>query len=264
MLALLTLALFSTSVHGDITTAIWAYSNPDPMDYTSVGSVVGSSSDRTTVEFTVADYTNTKDTTSPTPETFTLGGLTYVEYTVTATIPVIEGYSTGTVVVACSRANEQVLNATCMQSVVGTESSMSEYCGFYSRSEIQTTTYLYFDSPRSDRSAHTYTATQTNDFRGGMPTWCTNSTALSERAKQPTTFEGDAMATHALVLTAGLEKLSASATGSGLEAGSAASTTRGGTSTPTSATQSIATTGAAVSKHLLVLLVINAIVAFFR
>lgn len=259
MLALLTIALFSASVSGDITTAIWAYSSPKFMNYTSVGSVVGSSSDRTTVEFTVAGYTNTEASTSPTPDTFTLGGLTYVEYTETASI---EGYTTGTVVVACSRANEQVRDATCMQSLVGTESSMSEDCGRYSRSEIQTTTYLYFDLPRSDRPAVTYTGTQTNDFRSGMPSWCTNSTAFSERAKQPTTFEEGVMATYELVLTAGVEKLSASATGSGVQAGSAASTTSGGTSTPTAATGSVVT-GAAVSVHVPALSILGAVAAFF-
>jgi|SRR5690242_4697897 len=260
MLALLTTALFSAAVSGEITTAIWAFSSPKYENYTSVGSVVGSSSDRTTVAFTIADYTDTEATTSYPPETFTLGGLTYVEYTQTASI---EGYTTGTVVVACSRANEQVRDATCMQSLVGTESSMSEYCGYYFRSEIQTTTYTEVYLSRSGRPAHTYKNTQVNDFRSGMPEWCTNSTALSERAKQPTTFmEGD-MATYALVLTAGVEKLPASATGSGSEVGSAASTTRGSTSTPTAATGSVVATGAAVAVYVPTLASIGAVAAFF-
>jgi hypothetical protein len=257
MLTLLTTALFGASASGQLTMAMWAPRPYQTGNYTRVGSVLNSGLDRTIVAFTEANYTNTRVSISSPPDTFTLGGLTYVEYNATVSF---EGLTTATVVVACSRANEQASDATCMQSRIGLESSMSEYCGYYFRSEMQTTTVTDVHPSRSDRPASTFTYTQTNDFRTGMPKWCTNSTAFTEQAKMPTTFDEGDMATWALVLTAGLEKLSVSVTGSGLGIGSDVSKTGGSITTPTG---SVVATGAATSAYVRTLVGLGVIAAFF-
>jgi hypothetical protein len=228
MLFLLKMALFAATASSQLTTALWMFSSPNFANQTNVGSVVDFGSDRITVHFTVDGSTNTKT------NTMTLGGLTYVEYTAT---PSVTGRKTATVVVTCSRANEDVRDATCVQSQLGTESKMSEHCDSFTTREVQTTT---------------------DGFRQEMPTWCTNATAFSEEARLPTTMEEGDMGTYALVLTAGLEKLSASATGSGPEG--VASKTKGVMSTPT---RSVVATGAAVPINVPALVGLGAMAACF-
>jgi hypothetical protein len=105
MPALLATALIAASATGQLTTALWMFSSFNCKNNTNVGSVVDSSVDSTTVVFIIVGPTNTKS------NTMTLGGLTYVECTAT---PFVTGRKTATIVVACSRANEQVDNATCI------------------------------------------------------------------------------------------------------------------------------------------------------
>jgi hypothetical protein len=95
-----------------------------------------------------------------------------------------------------------------LQSQLGTESKISAYCGSFSGGAIQTT----------------------DGFRQEMSERCANSVAFSEEAKASNTIEEGDMATYLLVLTAGLVKLSVSATGSGV--GGAASKTGGSMTTP--------------------------------
>ncbi|KAJ4383083.1 hypothetical protein N0V86_002311 [Didymella sp. IMI 355093] len=191
-------------------------------------SVVDFSSDRTTVHFTVDGSSNTKT------NTMTLGGLTYVEYTAT---PSVSGRRTATIVVACSRANEVVSDATCLQSELGTESKMSAYCASISTREVQITT---------------------DGFGQGPPEWCTDAAAFSEEAKSLETVAATDMATYELVLTAGLEKLSAGQTGSGL--GGVASKTAQDSSNPTT---TVVATGAAAAVNVPALAAVGAIGAMF-
>jgi hypothetical protein len=219
---LLSVAVFAAYASAQLTTAIWKFDTPVLGNYTEVGSVIGVSGDRTTLQLSLEGYTNSDltSTKSEAPAPITVGGLTYVEYTVVA---VPAGSSTEvSVVVICSRANERVKAATCMQSLVGAELILQESCGFYSRSEIRTITLTEVLPSRPGRPETTLIETQTDDFRSGMPDYCTNSTMLNELAKRPTTFQESDMATVPVVLTAGLEKLSASAaatlTGTGASA----------------------------------------------
>jgi hypothetical protein len=195
MLPLLSVAVFAAYASAQLTTALWIFDSPVLEKYTEVGSVIGVSGDRTTLQLSLDGYTNTQQTStaSEAPAPITVGGLTYVEYTDSG---ILAGSSTEvTVVIICSRANERVKDATCLQSRVGIESVIQEECGFYSRSEIRTTTVTRVLPSRSNRPETTWIETQTNDFRTGMPDYCTNSTMLNELAKRPTTFPGSVMVT---------------------------------------------------------------------
>jgi hypothetical protein len=129
MLALLATALFAASATGQLTTALWMFSSSNFKNNTNVSSIVDSNLDRTTVAFIVVGSTNTKS------NTMTLGGLTYVECTAT---PSVTGRKTATIVVACSRANEQMDNAACIQPQLCTESEVSAYYGSFSGGAMQT------------------------------------------------------------------------------------------------------------------------------
>ncbi|KAF2622934.1 hypothetical protein BU25DRAFT_414704 [Macroventuria anomochaeta] len=207
MIALVTTALLAASATAQLTTAMWGFSVPKFANETYTGSVVDFSVNRTTVAYTADSMTSTK--------TVTIGGVTYVGYTAT---PTVIGHTSAAFVVTCSRANQDV-SATCLQSQIGAESKMSAYCQSFSSVVAQTT--------------------------HEAPEWCTNSAAFSEEARSPMTISEAAMATYALVLTGGLEKLSATATSSEVED---AGQTRESTSTPTRSAAATAIGAAALFK----------------
>lgn len=170
--------------------------------------------DRTTVAYTADDMKSSA--------TVTLGGITYVGYTASQTV---SGHTSATFAVTCSRANEEVVSATCLQSQLGVESKMSANCASrYSGVELSTLL---------------------------VPEWCTNSEAFDEAAKRPMTISSASMANYALVLTAGLEKLSVTATGP-IKSNAA------GTPLPTG---SAVATGTAASLQVPLVVVVVAVVA---
>lgn len=170
--------------------------------------------DRTTVAYTADDMKSSA--------TVTLGGITYVGYTASQTV---SGHTSATFAVTCSRANEEVVSATCLQSQLGVESKMSANCASrYSGVELSTLL---------------------------VPEWCTNSEAFDEAAKRPMTISSASMANYALVLTAGLEKLSMTAAGP-------RKTNAAGTPLPTG---SAVATGTAASLQVPSVVVVVAVVA---
>jgi hypothetical protein len=177
MLALVTTALLAASASAQLTTAMWGFLVPKFANETYTGSILDSSANRTTFAYSADSMKSSK--------LVTVGGITYVGYTAT---PTVTGHTSATFVVTCSRENEGVVSATCLQSQIGAESKMSAYCQSFS----------------------TVTAQTTHE----APEWCTNSAAFSEEAKSPMTMSQADMTTYALVLTGGLEKLSATATSS--------------------------------------------------
>jgi hypothetical protein len=161
---------------------MWGFSVPRFTNVTYTGSIVDFSADRTIVACTADSMKSTK--------TVTIGGVTYVGYTAT---PTVTGHTSVTFVVTCSRANEEVTSATCLQSQIGAESKMSAYCQSFPSVMVQTTTEA--------------------------PEWYPDPAAFSEGAKAPMTISQADMATYALVLIGGIDKLSATATDTGVEGG---------------------------------------------
>jgi hypothetical protein len=214
MLSLAAMSLFAASVSAQLATSMWGFAVPKFLNNTYSGSVMNLDADRTTVAYTADDMKSSG--------TITLGGITYFGYTAT---PTVSGRTSATVVVTCSRANEEVVSATCLQSQLGAESKMSANCASrYSGVELSTLL---------------------------VPEWCTNSAAFEEAAKSPMTISSAEMANYALVLTAGLEKLSAKATGP-------TKTNAEGTPSPTG---SAAATGAAASFQVPLIATLVAVVA---
>jgi hypothetical protein len=226
------------------------------LNTTDVGSVIGVSGDRTTLQ--LRSTIDTKTTLVP----FTLGGLTYMEYTLTPGTD--DKAKEITIMFTCSRANERVTDANCtiLSTGPGIEDSWQSVCGDYSRSEVHTTTLTRFIPSYLDRPASTFIITRTNDYRSDMPEYCTNSTLLSEMAKDPVVAMVE-MVTAPVVLTAGLEKLSASAAATPV--GSVASVTGLSSGvTPTQTGSAAGSTGAAAPTNFPALAGVGAVaVAFF-
>ncbi|KAF2994606.1 hypothetical protein E8E13_002715 [Curvularia kusanoi] len=210
------MSLLATSVAAQLSTSMWGFDNPKFLNTTYTGSVMNFAANRTTVAFTADEMTSSA--------TITLGGITYFGYTAT---PGVSERTSATYVVTCSRANEDDVSATCLQSQLGVETKMSAYCASRSSDVGQTT-----------RS---------------VPEWCTNAAAASEAAKGLMTISKAEMTNYALVLTAGLEKLSAKATGP-------AETNAEATSSPTG---SAVATGAAASLQVPLMAVVVAVVVNF-
>jgi hypothetical protein len=231
-------AAFAACAAAQSTITVWKLPSfwDHELNTTDVGSVVGVTGDRTTLQ--LGSTVDTKSTTVP----FTLEGLTYMEYTLT---PKTDDKAMEiTIMYTCSRANERVTNATCtiLSTGPGIENAWQSACGSYSKSEVHTTTLTRFLPSYLDRPASTYIITKTEDYRSYMPDYCTNSTLLSEMAEAPAVavFE---MVTVPVVLTAGVEKLSASAAAT--PTGSGASVTGSNSVTPTQTGSAAESTGAA-------------------
>ena len=214
MLSLAAMSLFATSASAQLATSMWGFAVPKFLNRTYSGSVMNLDADRTTVAYTADDMKSSG--------TITLGGITYFGYTAT---PNVSGRTSATFVVTCSRANEEVVSATCLQSQLGAESKIAANCASrYSGAELSTLL---------------------------VPEWCTNSAAFEEAAKRPMTISSAEMANYALVLTAGLEKLSATATGP-------SKTNAEGTPLPTG---SAVATGAAASLQVPLIAAVVAVVS---
>jgi hypothetical protein len=225
MLSLAAMSLFAASTSAQLATSMWGFAVPKFLNHTYSGSVMNLDADRTTVAYTADDMKSSA--------TVTLGGITYVGYTAT---PTVSGHTSATFVVTCSRANEEVVSATCLQSQLGAESKMSANCA--SRySGVKTSTPLGYSGVEI--------------LTPLVPEWCTNSAAFEEAAKRPMTISSADMANYALVLTAGLEKLSTTGTGP-------AKTNSMGTSPPTGSAEA---KGAAASLQIPLISAVVAVVA---
>lgn len=238
MHSILPLAIFAARATAQLTTALWYIgdSNVNASAETFVGSVVALNNDRTTVAIIVVPLSGVTPTISPTPDTITIGGLTYGGFTITEVGN--DHPAPQTEYMQCSRANtEDAANATCTFSAISAKESLREDCSRYSKSEILTETYTItrtrFPS-RSATSTQVTTRTQTSTLNyasAAAPSYCTMS-AIPEDAVQDTlTYPGGSghiMTTYELILTAGLEKLNATTAGSGANA---ASTAAGATGT---------------------------------
>ncbi|KAL6706105.1 hypothetical protein ACN47E_006021 [Coniothyrium glycines] len=222
---LLPIVLLPACAVAQLTTTAWYIgNNPDPeANLPLTGSVAGFDGSHTTV---VLDWnTNSSRTRSYPPETVTLGD-TYAALSVS----ILDFQSQPkTLSLQCSRADTNInAPATCTFSTIGASASLLNDCGKYSRSEISTQVYVISRSARSNRPAYDYTETDILDYRSSAPSYCTGSTVPESEFLDTATYPGGndeehIMTTYQLVLTAGVEKLTATATPSASPARSSAS-----------------------------------------
>ena len=215
MYLLLPVALFAAYASAQLTTAAWyiRYSSSEVTGFPFAGSVVELNGDRTTMAVTIA-HSGSTQTKNQTQDTITLGGITYAGFTVTALYP-NRNPSAVVEVLECTRSNEDLdASATCVFSAVGASESAREDCNRYSRSELRTTTITITRPSGPQQSATVWVETSTQDYRSNAPDYCTDSTIPEDAIRRTRTFPGGSdrvMQTYGLILTAGLEKLEASA-----------------------------------------------------
>lgn len=185
MFSTFTATLFASYAAAQLTTSAWL---PGSANYneTFLGSVIAQNGDYTTLAIAFQDGPAQSDEYyRSAPPTVTLGGTTFVAYEVTAVDPLGESGKTVTVSLECTRA-EVSAAPTCTMSTKGADAVISELCAGLS------------------------TQSHATPVEGAQ--YCTDSAALT--FEQTMTMSGDSQSflnNFPLIITAGTEKLGASA-----------------------------------------------------
>ncbi|KAF2873963.1 hypothetical protein BDV95DRAFT_592121 [Massariosphaeria phaeospora] len=241
----------------DMTTSLWLPSwqssggSAEEIGY--YGSVIGADGDRLTLAVVYDDNTNTEalDILSNEPETITVGGSTYFEWSTTTTAPDSDLSFTISMECAVTSRDETV----CTHSMNG-PAYFSAYCeDFTYKTAAETVTYV--ESLDSDS---VYSTVLTYDNQDTLGNFCGTGSVLPENiAIDTVTMESSGASLYQVVITAGMDKLSATAgatpsstgakaTGTSAESSSAPASGSGasGSGTPqSSATAPVEATGAA-------------------
>jgi hypothetical protein len=172
--------LFATAATAaNITTSIWLPGAANA-NQTFIGSVVEQNGDQTVLALAFASAVSTPDYFSSAPDQVTVGGTTFVAYKVSAT-DAGSNATTATIEVECNRESGGISAVpTCTMSTLGAADVMGDVC-----------------------AGLTVTS---------LPEYCTQSSAIS--VEQIQTFSGESQYyfnNYPLIITAGTEKLGASA-----------------------------------------------------
>lgn len=209
---MLSTVLFAASAAAQLTTSMWMPSSYDPSEVGFYGSVVDVKDGKTTVALQFDDDTDMDSiyVYDNTPETITIQGSTWFESVATTTERFEEGdmtYSIGCSVPARSRAKP-----TCTYSMGG-ELAYKSYCSDYSSyTDAYTSTYEYTYTADEWYPETVETYIRTVDYRTYIPEECSSGSTLPEDiAVQTVTMSRGYIETYQVVITAGEEKLSATA-----------------------------------------------------
>lgn len=204
MSAILTTAFFATYAAAQLTTSAWLPGSADFND-TLVASVVAQDGDHTTLALAFLDGPTQSDEIYPrAPPTVTIGGTTFVAYEVTAVDPLGESDNTVTVSLECTRSGASAA-PTCTMSTKGADAVISELCAGLTAQSHAT------------------------PVEGAQ--YCTDSAALT--FEQTLTLSGDAEASlndFQVIITAGVEKLDASAAATPTASGASVTRSSSGSS----------------------------------
>jgi hypothetical protein len=174
-------ALFATAATAaNITTSIWLPGAANA-NQTFVGSVIEQNGDQTVLALAFANAVSTPDYFSSAPDQVTVGGTTFVAYKVSAT-DAGSNATTATIALECNRESGGISAVpTCTLSTMGAANVIGDVCAGLTVASL--------------------------------PEYCTQSSAVS--VEQVQTFSGEAqyyVNNYPLIITAGTEKLGASAT----------------------------------------------------
>ncbi|KAF2740740.1 hypothetical protein EJ04DRAFT_164380 [Polyplosphaeria fusca] len=229
--------LLAATATAQVTTSIRMPGNLDDYDVGYYASVVGNSDGALTLAL---QYDNDTDIDAlgvyeNAPETATLKGATWFESVVTTTDP-FENNAAMTMSLACQMPTAGRAKPTCVYSMGG-ELAFSSYCSDYSTyTDVYTTTYV--DSYSSDEfgPATEYTYTETVDYGDYIPEFCTEGSTLPESiAVETVTLSKSYIGTYQVVITAGEEKLDATAAAAPSSGASQTASTTGAAPAPTGA-----------------------------
>jgi len=232
--------LFATAAAAQtITTSIWLQSGESPEEslssLTFYGSVIGASKDRTTIALDLDETFTGFQLPGQDLNTVTIGGLTYVEAHLTTSVSIPGEKGDATLGVTCTQATTADARPVCTMSAGGNLPFL-QYCAGYGTRNPITYVQTYTEAGSSSTDTVTYTQTISADIGDQEPDFCSEGKLPESLAIEVSTAEAtESFGTYALVLTAGVEKLSA--------------TTKAGASstgpTPTGSASGTRTTGSA-------------------
>jgi hypothetical protein len=205
--------LFAASAAAQVTTSIWMPNGvSDNVQVGYVGSLVNIQNDKTTLAL---QYDKDTDTSAlyiweNIVQTITIQGSTWYESVYTETdvdMSAEATYSLGCEVPAKTRAK-----ATCTYSMGG-PLALSSLCGEYSTyTDVYTSTYEFTYSADEYGPASTRTYTELIDSSTDIPSYCVSASTLPKNiAVNTEALPRSYIQTYQLVITAGQEKLSATA-----------------------------------------------------
>ncbi|KAJ4288392.1 hypothetical protein N0V90_011627 [Kalmusia sp. IMI 367209] len=216
MSPIFSILLLAAAVAAETTTSIWMPS-PYNANETHIGfyaSVVGVSDGKTTLALQFDNNTNLRTAgyeIDDEPNTMTFFGSSRFE-SVTTSTELFDGPEL-TVMYGCQLTSgtyrrSSTVGAVCRYSSDG-PAVYSSFCGYYSDyTDVYTRTMEYtYDEPYS-----VVTETTTIDYRTRIPSYCESGSSLPDSVVANTyTIEKSEIATYQVVITAGEEKLSATA-----------------------------------------------------
>lgn len=239
MSRILSILSFAAAAAAAITTTVMMPSNLDSEEVGYYGSVVGAENGKTTLALV---YDNDTDTDNlyrirSWPNTFTFQGSTSFEAVYTTS----ESFEQGdmTISVGCSVPAKTRAKPTCTYSTNGALAYKSMCSPYSTYTDVYTTTYEYTYSSDRYGPESTETYVETVDYRSYIPSFCTEGTTIPESyAVDTMTLSRSRINEFQVVITAGEEKLSAtagsSASGSGpAPTGTGAQGTAGNGTSPT-------------------------------
>lgn len=211
---LLPTLLFATAAAAaeTITTSMWLQGVfEEASTLTFHGSVIGASKDRTTISLDLQKaFTDIGSLDVAGRETVTIGGLTYVELGFSSTVSIPNEKGDATVGMTCSRTATADAKPVCTISTGGNLAYL-QYCAGWGDRDPVTYSEVYTEVEDSSTSVRTYVQTLSHDSLDAPIDFCEGSTLPDSIAVQSNTMATSRFATYGLILTAGVEKLSATA-----------------------------------------------------
>ncbi|KAF2247018.1 hypothetical protein BU26DRAFT_339781 [Trematosphaeria pertusa] len=210
MSSLLSAILFTTIATAEVTTSMWMPSPYSSEEMGFYGSVVGADGDRLTLALTYDNETNTESLGfyDNSPETVTFVGSTSFEAVVTTAD--ISDNTELTISLGCQARNRA--RPTCYYSSNG-PAVYSSYCSEYlSYTDIITSTELYTYPSDENNPETVVTRVETYDYRDMIPDFCLSGSTIPESMLVETiTMNRNYVAIYQIVITAGEQKLKATA-----------------------------------------------------
>ena len=200
MSPILSTILFASAAAAQVTTKIWLPGSPGEDDYQFQASIIGADGDDVTmaIEMSGDDYYGST-------ETVTYHGTTSFENIITTSDSYGSYKGDLTVSYGCSKRGD---TPRCTYSYNGPV-AWSSYCEDYTSYTAvitETSTYTYDSPPSTVEQVETY------DYRSQIPSFCLSGSVLpDEYAIETLSLEDSEVATYAVTITAGEEKIGATA-----------------------------------------------------
>ncbi|KAF2119954.1 hypothetical protein BDV96DRAFT_595559 [Lophiotrema nucula] len=205
--------VFAVAATAQITTSIWMPSGLDDQEVGFYASIIGNENGKTTMALTYDNNTDTENISYydyTAPSTITIQGSTWYE-TQTTTTDSFED-AVGTYGLSCSLPTQTRARPTCVYSQGG-PLAYKVYCSDYSSyTDVYTSTWEQTYTSDEFGPETVYTGVETVDYRTYIPDFCTEGSTLPEDiAKTTMTVSRGYVQTYQVVITAGQEKLAATA-----------------------------------------------------